>query len=252
MLFLEPEQSPFDLTFRFLGVDVRVSPWFWAMGAFIGWGFLQLGFQYLVLWIVCWFVSILVHEMGHVVAGRVFGSEGHIILYGFGGLAIGSNDLRSRWQRILVALAGPFAQFGLYGLAWLFREYLRSSEDLDRVPAPVLILIAQLLLANWFWPLLNLLPIWPLDGGRVSRDLLDWLAPARGVRISLGISLVLSGLIAINSLVAAMGRQPLIPYFYGGGMFSVFLFGMLAVMSYQLLQLETSPRRWDDGDEWGR
>ena len=66
---------------------------------------------YLVLWIICVFVSILIHEMGHVLMGRLFGAEGHIVLYSFGGLAIGSKRLADRWQRIAVSFAGPLAQF---------------------------------------------------------------------------------------------------------------------------------------------
>src|SRR5207302_5403914 len=62
--------------------------------------------SYLLIWIACTFVSILIHELGHVFMGRLFGSHGHIVLYSFGGLAIGSSALRSRWQRIAVYFAG--------------------------------------------------------------------------------------------------------------------------------------------------
>ena len=62
------------------------------------------------------FVSILIHEFGHVWMGQAFGSRGHIVLYGFGGLAIGSNRLDSRWQRIAVSFAGPLAGFAFLGI----------------------------------------------------------------------------------------------------------------------------------------
>ena len=88
MLF-EPERTQFDLNWRMFGIPVRVHPWFWLMGVILGWSAVERGVQYLVLWIVCVFVSILVHEFGHVFMGLVFGSRGHIVLYSFGGLAVG-------------------------------------------------------------------------------------------------------------------------------------------------------------------
>src|SRR6185436_3070814 len=102
-------------------IGVRVSPWFWVITAAMGWGGgperdREFFVQRLIIWIVCVFVSILVHELGHVLAGRLFGSEGHIVLYGMGGLAIGSSALERRWQRIVVYAAGPAAGFLLLGL----------------------------------------------------------------------------------------------------------------------------------------
>ena len=64
-----------------------------------------------MLWIACVFLSILLHEFGHVWAGRGFGSDASIVLYSFGGLAVGASDQRLRWQRIIVYLAGPGIQF---------------------------------------------------------------------------------------------------------------------------------------------
>jgi len=104
----EPARTQFDLNFRIFGIDVRVHPMFWLVTAILGSGFERLGIEYLVSWIVLVFFSILIHELGHVLMGRMFGSFGHIVLYGFGGLAIGSSNLERRWQRNLVYVAGPF------------------------------------------------------------------------------------------------------------------------------------------------
>src|SRR4029077_14210821 len=93
------------------GVDVRVHPWFWLMTALMGWSSFQEGVLYLALWIGCVFVSILIHEYGHIFMGRIFGTSGHIVLYSLGGLAVGSNQLYLHWQRILVSLAGSAADF---------------------------------------------------------------------------------------------------------------------------------------------
>src|SRR5690242_17632281 len=62
VFLLEPEHTQFDLRFRMLGTDVRVNPMFWLVSAFLGWWWLDEGLSYLVLWIACVFVSILLHE----------------------------------------------------------------------------------------------------------------------------------------------------------------------------------------------
>src|SRR5205807_2354897 len=84
---------------------------------------MRSGIEYVLIWVACMFVSILVHELGHVIAGRLFGTNGHIVLYGFGGLAIGSSALTNRWKRIFVYFAGPLAGFILFGLVWAFAKY---------------------------------------------------------------------------------------------------------------------------------
>src|SRR5262245_53509562 len=229
------------------GIPVRVHPLFWLISAILGFDWQRVGFQYLVMWVVLVFVSILVHELGHVFAGRLFGADGHIVLYSFGGLAIGSSDLRRWWQRLIVYFAGPLAQFILYGLVWLFQWWLLHQADpqvLARVlTPPVIIGMKQLLWINWAWPLLNLLPIWPLDGGKISRELLELFMPGRGTRTALGVSLVVAGAMAANALIA-MNREPLIPYLPTGGWYMVLLFGMLALGSYQAMQQVSVDNPW--------
>ena len=87
-MFTDPSPSPYDLHFRVFGIPVRIHPSFWILSAVFGWGTLQAGFGFLLLWILCFFISILVHELGHILMGMIFGRRGHIVLYGFGGLAI--------------------------------------------------------------------------------------------------------------------------------------------------------------------
>jgi Zn-dependent protease len=71
----------------------------------------DLGVEFLLAWIAVVFVSLLVHELGHAVAFRRFGSGADIVLYAFYGLAIPTHDVYGRGPRILIALAGPFAGF---------------------------------------------------------------------------------------------------------------------------------------------
>src|SRR5258708_2986270 len=121
-------RTRFDVNFHVGDIPVRIHPFFWLSTVLLGIGrgneaFNEIAIN-LVLWIPIVLVSILVHELGHVLMGRYFGTRGHILLTGFCGLAIGSNDLTERWQRNAVSLAGPGAGFLLAALfavgCWLY------------------------------------------------------------------------------------------------------------------------------------
>src|SRR5216683_2380234 len=121
-VFMEPAETSFDLRWRMFNIPVRVHPLFWIVGAALGWerSYVRFGINALLVWMFAMFVSILIHELGHVFMGRVFGTDGHIVLHGFGGLAIGSNNLYNPWKRIAVSFAGPGAQLVLLALVWFF------------------------------------------------------------------------------------------------------------------------------------
>jgi stage IV sporulation protein FB len=280
-----PEPTPYDLRWRMGGIDIRVHPMFWLISAIMGWSSIQLGFEYLLLWVACVFVSILIHELGHVMMGRAFGYQGHIVLYGFGGLAIGSNAMSNRWQRILVAFAGPLAGFLYLGI--IIAGFLVIDPERFRVLVTVMKLnlgimpdnpttdralvqqiistyahptltdraFLDLFFINLFWGLMNLLPVWPLDGGMMSRDFLGWLSPGNGLRLSLGISFLVAAVIALNALLGTYGR-PLVPGLaWLSGSWIAILFGLLAVQSFQTLQqLEANRRYWnhDGSTPWER
>lgn len=271
-MLAEPPETAWDLRWQMFGVPVRVHPFFWLVMLLLGQSAFRQGPIYLVIWVLCAFVSILIHEFGHVFMGMVFGARGHIVLYSFGGLAIGSNRLARPYERIAVSLAGPFAQFAF--LAVLFGLlFVRDSQDIAylslvglelglpfRNPEHLLRLremmltrpiefavISELILINVYWPLLNLLPIWPLDGGQVTREVCDIVNRGRGLSVSLMISTIVAGGIAGLSALAYFGR-PMVP-FIGGSPWMIIMFGLLAYQSYQAYVAAESHRRWTD-DHW--
>ena len=145
----QPGDSPFDLRFRIFRVPVRVHWMFWLTAVFLGWYNIGSGVEYLLLWVACMFFSILMHELGHVWMGWLFGSRGHILLQGLGGLAFGASSIHGRGRRILVYLAGPGIQLLIFGLLlsvlmlvnrrdmtfWqTFRAHNLASEALERLP----------------------------------------------------------------------------------------------------------------------
>jgi Zn-dependent protease len=231
----EPNRTPLDLNWWMFGTHIRVSPMFWLSGLLLGAFEFQRGFQFIVLWIACFFVSILVHEFGHVLMGRLFGAQGHIVMYGFGGVAIGSSDLQARWQRVFVYLAGPLAGFILAGLVTVGYVYL-VLQNPDPIPPLAATALSYLLFMNLIWGIFNLIPIWPLDGGQLSREFFTWITPDNGLRISLGISMVLAGVLAVVSVV---WRQ----------FFLALFFGLLAFSSFQMMQ-QLPPRYREEREEF--
>ena len=110
-----------------------------------------------------------------------------------------------------------------------------------------------LLSINLWWALINLLPVYPLDGGQVSRELFTWVSRSNGVRYSLALSLVTATLVAINALSSAVGG-PTLPYLPIGGRFFIFFFAIFAFESFMHLQVELTRSRgsWRDPDDADR
>jgi len=243
-MLVEPQPTAGDLKWRMLGIPVRVAPWFWLVGALMGWERGRL--DHTAIWIACVFVAILVHEFGHALTARAFGAEDlRVVLYAMGGLAIHPGGKLSRWQRVVELLMGPGAGFILYGLIWagtLFvaRPEYAAASDYELVWHAVFAL-------EWiclWWGLVNLLPVYPLDGGQISRELCEARWGRDGIRHALRLSM-------IASIVAAAGW---VFYYYWKqiddlrGFFPVLLFGYLAFLSYQLLRVQAAGGGW--GGEW--
>ena len=85
-MLLEPQTTAWDLRWQMFGIPVRVHPMFWLAGLLMGQQSLKQGAEYLLAWVACFFISILIHELGHVVMGMIYGTSGQIVLYAFGGL----------------------------------------------------------------------------------------------------------------------------------------------------------------------
>jgi stage IV sporulation protein FB len=250
-------RTRFDWNFRLGDIPVRVHPYFW-LTTLVGLD-LQLPFLeallYLSVWAVIEFVSILVHELGHVLVGRHYGSRGHILLTGLCGLAVGSSELPERRQRIAVLLAGPGAGFLLAALVavfpWLYNpdlaRYLLGGlihvrvpvgPDFEFPPELVMYALSNALWINVFWGLVNLLPIWPLDGGQICREICQAYRGREGLRIALQISVVTAGIFAVLALIEFANKKPLVSFLsFGGSLFPVFFFGVLALIGWQLLQV---------------
>src|SRR5262249_52766149 len=119
-----------------------------------------------VTWVAIVLISVMVHELGHALMVKRYGIEPQITLYALGGLTRfqPSPTLRRR-DHVLISLAGPFAGFLLGGLVIAaVRLWPRYFEDLSLLGAFAL---WRLLVVNFAWGVVNLLPVLPFDGGHV-------------------------------------------------------------------------------------
>jgi Zn-dependent protease len=223
-MLIEPPPTRADMHLRMLRLPVRVSPWFWLIGLVSGWD-ASPTLDFRLVWVAVLFVSILVHELGHALVARYFGArDGRIVLYGFGGLAINTGGLK-RWQRIVECFAGPGAGFLLFGVVFLLARF--ALDPMTMSP------LAQAGLRNleWvclWWGIVNLLPVYPLDGGQIAHELFLWRRPYDGMAMALKFS-VAAAVVA----TAALGYLWYLGLTTG---FPAFLFAILGVNNYFALR----------------
>ncbi len=230
MLPVAPTQ--YDVNFSIFGIPVRIHPLFWVIASFISWAPERL--DLVVVGIFCVFLSILVHELGHALSARHFGWPPSILLHGMGGLAFYSpTSGYTRGRAIWIAFAGPLAGFLLLGLAFATAVGCQAAVDAghdwaiqmftgDRL-TPVEFALGMLIRVNLFWGVLNLMPVFPLDGGKICSEILNARNSGAGQRRTSIIGMITATLLAAWFLSNQM--------FLGG-----LLFGSLAYDNYRQFQ----------------
>lgn len=185
---------------RIAGIDVYVHATFALLLLFIGWvaygprhnwGDVLFG----IIFILCLFGIIVLHELGHALTARRYGIKTRdITLLPIGGVARLEKMPEDPKQELLVALAGPAVNvvlalillpivLGLGLMPSTFQEFIVDQSFLGRN------LLFQLLAVNVTLVLFNLLPAFPMDGGRVLRAILaarQGLARATRIAASVG------------------------------------------------------------------
>lgn len=181
-----------SLRFQVFNFPVRVHISFFLVALLLGFG--QGNIINILLWVLIVFFSVLLHELGHAIASRSFGRSPQIELYSMGGLTITSTySLLSYPKEIFISFAGPLAGFLLGGIVFLLIRVVGPSI----LQIPYLSFIAgNLLWVNIGWGIVNLIPIIPLDGGSIMRNLYHWLRNPYDERVPLIISIVF-GLLAV-------------------------------------------------------
>ena len=249
MLAAEPPRTPWDLSFALFRIPVRVHPMFWLVGLLLGMN-AKTAIE-LVMWMIAVFVSILVHELGHATTMRAYGYYPSITLYALGGLAsygpsaYGARRLGS-FEHVLITAAGPAAGFALAAVLYLALR-LAHFEVIVEVGLPYLIeigvaeivwstalsrFINDLFFVSVFWGLVNLLPVYPLDGGQIAREIFTKINPLDGERWSLIVSFTTACFLAVIAFVQLHS------------VFTAVFFAYLAYWSYAALSMGSGPGRW--------
>ncbi|PQO26684.1 hypothetical protein C5Y96_19560 [Blastopirellula marina] len=248
MFLTEPNHTPYDLHFSLFKIPIRIHPMFWLVAVLLG--FNGSDPKTVVLWVATLLISILVHEMGHALVIQWYGWSPSVVLYSFGGLAIHNpyvqsnfgpgRGRRNKWTQIIISLAGPGAGFLLASLiiaiTWgtglaqyevtTFGEtmvpsgYNMNPSDRLLTYPYIALWLDFMLYFNIIWGLVNLLPIFPLDGGQISRELFQMFDGGLAIRNSLVLSLIC----AIG--VAILGFQ------YDRKFIAIF-FAFMAIQNYQ-------------------
>jgi Zn-dependent protease/CBS domain-containing protein len=163
---------------QFAGIDVRIHATFmlllvWVLVTYWAAGKSMDAVLAGIVFIVALFACVVFHEMGHAIAARQFGIQTRdITLLPIGGMARLERLPEEPKQEFLVALAGPAVNLAIAALlyAWLIPTH--RWEPLSRLGITTGPFVERLLMANVWLLLFNLIPAFPMDGGRVLRALL--------------------------------------------------------------------------------
>lgn len=159
------------------GTAVRVHVTFLL---FLGWIFAaswvlggpEAAWQGLVF-LVLLFACVVAHEFGHIFTAHAFGiSTPDVTLLPIGGVARLERIPEQPYEEFLVAIAGPLVNVAIAGALILVAGAHLNAGDLSAVESPGTSMIDRLAAVNLFLAVFNMIPAFPMDGGRVLRALL--------------------------------------------------------------------------------
>jgi len=231
--------------FTLFGVPVEIQPWFWLSAALLS-GALgtNVGPEDLkrsLLFIFASTISILVHEFGHALTGlRLGGGRANIVLWAFGGLAYNHGGRFTKSGRFWMIAAGPGAGFLLCLFFCLLLMAFFGPADGSKLIGmslfnlktgvgpqtadffenrmPLFWLLNSFLWINFWWGLINLLPVTPLDGGQIAELFVKPQKRVHQIAIIASVGMALVGIFLLRSFYTPL------------------LFGYLAYKNYQELK----------------
>ena len=184
---------PTSLTlFNMAGIPVKVHWTFWFLvlwAGVMGYTWLDgwVGAMILVMAVLFLFASVVAHELGHALAAQGMGLKPkNVILYPFGGMANIPNLAQNPWTELAIAVAGPAINLILsLVLLWLFLLFWSVEFAAQLLAEPrhlllwvresaltgdiALVVVVYLAMVNFLLAVFNLLPAFPMDGGRILR-----------------------------------------------------------------------------------
>jgi Zn-dependent protease len=185
--------------FRVRGIQLSVHFSFFLLLAYVAYeGFKMdhwLGMAWSVGTLLAFFCCVIAHELGHSFTALHYGiGVRRILLLPIGGMAEFASIPREPARELLITAAGPAVNFVIAGVLALFVDLSIAEE----YPATATGFAQLLLFANLLMGCFNLLPVFPMDGGRILRALLAWRMPyvrATFVAASIGKVLAVAGVL---------------------------------------------------------
>jgi Zn-dependent protease len=149
------------------------------------------------------FACVLLHEFGHAFAARAFGIRTpDITLYIIGGVARLNRIPDKPWQELIVAIAGPLVNMVIAAVLMFVIHVTTGLQQVEHLESPSIQPLAKVASLNLWLVLFNLIPAFPMDGGRVLRAVLAMLMPyARATQIATRLGQGLAVLFAIFGLI---------------------------------------------------
>jgi Zn-dependent protease/CBS domain-containing protein len=181
---------------RIFGIDLRIHATWLLAFAFVTWGLASGYFRFIVprqagisalplilgaISALLLFGSVLVHELSHSLVAQARGLRVRdITLFIFGGVSNIGGEARTARDEFIISAVGPLTSFLLAGLFWLLGQTTHTPAALDvlfgsartlRTMTPLAAVLNYLTAINLLLGAFNLLPAFPLDGGRVFRSI---------------------------------------------------------------------------------
>lgn len=180
-----PPMKALGVRFSLFGIPIHLNLSFLLVGLVLGYGpGRSPALVFTLVGLIA--LSVLWHELAHALALKLFGFDSEIRLLGFFGVTLPrGKEAVSDAQMLVVAAAGPIAGLLLAGAC---RAVMPPASPFQ--PNSIL---EDLMVINLFISLANLLPMFPLDGGRIMKSLVHMAAPRRSETIVSAISLVVGG-----------------------------------------------------------
>src|SRR5437763_9272144 len=196
--------------FRIAGIQLRIHVTFLLLIGWLAFGYYSAGGSAVatarVFFVLLLFACVVLHEFGHALAAKAFGiTTPDVTLLPIGGVARLERMPEKPVQELVIALAGPMVNvviaLGLFAAGG--SQALLNPSTVEGGG-----LVAQLLTINILLVLFNLLPAFPMDGGRVLRALLATrLNYARATQIA---AVVGQGFAFVFGFIGLTGSNPLL------------------------------------------
>ena len=194
---------------KIAGIEVRMHLTFLLLLAWIGIMYYREGGAPAaisgIVFILLIFLCVILHEFGHAMAAKVFGIQTpDITLLPIGGVARLQRMPEKPWQELIVAIAGPMVNVVIASVLFLVMGLQMNAESTtEALVDPSGSMLTKVAVVNVFLVVFNLIPAFPMDGGRVLRSLLAMVMPfAKATMIAARVGQALAFVFGFYGLLA--------------------------------------------------